>query len=225
MEKTKLQMFRRDSAANTVVYRSNQTDSKQSVTITTSLKASSKHAYVKRKNKRIGSRGLRTVDRAQRDEVRQRFEGKGVKMLQYKAKEKGKETDHKSNGGSRKDRNVEEMSKEVDKNNNENKKGDTKEDNGKEGEGKVDKDVQSSFKRVAEQVMKGKSEQLVPDMKLKLNGKNSKLTDKVGNATGANKSNDICQGKLCIPAFALLIEEGLPSNISLKQVNVVVRLR
>ncbi|XP_062515613.1 N-acetylglucosamine-1-phosphotransferase subunits alpha/beta-like [Corticium candelabrum] len=223
VEKTKLQMFRRDSAANTVVYRSNQTDSKQSVTITTSLKASSKHAYVKRKNKRIGSRGLRTVDRAQRDEVRQRFEGKGVKMLQYKAKEKGKETDHKSNGGSRKDRNVEEMSKEVDKNNNENKKGDTKEDNGKEGEGKVDKDVQSSFKRVAEQVMKGKSEQLVPDMKLKLNGKNSKLTDKVGNATGANKSNDICQGKLCIPAFALLIEEGLPSNISLKQVRSIHR--
>ena len=42
-----------------------------------------------------------------------------------------------------------------------------------------------------------------------------------GNLTATKKPDDICQGKLCVPAYALLIEEGLPNNITLKQVNCV----
>jgi UDP-N-acetylglucosamine-lysosomal-enzyme len=41
------------------------------------------------------------------------------------------------------------------------------------------------------------------------------------NLTSTKKPDDICQGKLCLPAYTLLIEEGLPSNITLNQVRGV----
>lgn len=220
VEKAKTGMPSKQAIANSSVPKSSKPGEEKSVASIRQRKLSLKQEKKKKKGRRPGSRGLRGIDIDNREE-----DGREKHSLRI--------------GDGTVDRNRLDSMPSTD---NKDERKDTGNQTDKKDSTKTaPKRVERSSDRRSEMKTKEKSQEVVLDklplvppvpgmpdgepQKLGNEGEDSKddrenkqHSAKKDNSTAAKVPDAVCQGKLCVPAFGLLIEEGLPSNITLNQV-------